>query len=138
MTKNRIIGVLCVGLLLSLAGNAYLFIDRTVFRFYNGNNIDMRTRVMNAYDQLVCDLICGKTIDEANQLIKPHTVVRFKQRRDLAHLHIKKTRVELCLQGDVITAVESSTYSSEKPECLKNIYLFDGTSQGEILKADEK
>lgn len=130
MRRNIAIVVLTVLLLLSLAVSGYLFIDRSIAQYHLTSDIDIRATYMNAYDRLVCDLICGKTIDEANALLAPNMVVRFKQRQDLAKLHIGDDRIDVCLQGDIITAVESSPYFDDKPDCLRNINLSDGSSQG--------
>ena len=138
MTRNMTIAVLAVLFLISLTVSAYLFIDRAVAQYHSASNIDIRAAYMDAYDRLVCDLICGKTIEEANQLLTPNKIVRFKQRQDLAKLHVREDRIDLCLRGDVITAVESSPYFDEKPDCLRNINLFDGTSQSPATRDDKK
>ncbi len=131
MKKNVAIGILSLLLLLSFAACAYLYIDKKVADYYTGVREDDRARIMDTYDVLLCDLICGKSIKEANNLLSPNEVVRFKKRQDLAHLYIRKGRVAICLEGDIIIAVESSPYSNEQPDCLMNINLFDGTSQGD-------
>lgn len=128
MQKNWIIGGLIGLLFLSFAAFAYLFVTSVSDSYYSASQIQTRARYMNAYDQLVCDLICGKTIEEANILLSPHEVVRFKTRQDLAHLYIDRSRIQICLEGDIIRAVESSPYVDEKPYCLNTIDLFDGTS----------
>ena len=130
MKKNVAIGILSLLLLISFAACAYLYIDKKVAAYYTGVREDTRVRVMDTYDILLCDIICGKSIEEANVLLSPNEVVRFKKRQDLAHLYIRTGRVAICLDGDIILEVESSSYFHEQPDCLRNINLFDGTSQG--------
>ncbi len=131
MKRNMTIAILAIMLLITLAVAAYIYIDKSVAIYSLRDNNRIQATYLDTYDTLVCDLICGKTIEEANELLKPNKVVRFKQRQDLAKLHIRNVQIDLCLQGNVITAIESSPFYTEQSDCLRNINLFDGTTTGE-------
>ncbi len=105
---------------------AYMFLDHSLYKYYSEIRDDDRVRAMNAYDNFMCDLICGKTIAEANRSVVPHEVKRFKGRPDLAHLYVGGYRSAVYIEDEIIVAVASSPYVHEKPECLRRINLSDG------------
>ncbi|MEM9840898.1 MAG: hypothetical protein AAF830_17340 [Pseudomonadota bacterium] len=121
ITKNKIIALLSVLLALSLAVSAYLFVASAVSGYYAHWNIERRTKIMDAYDGFACGLLCGKTIDDANAMIAPHRVQRFKHRSDLGHLLIDGERFEVCLAGDVILGIESASHGLDDAECSRQI-----------------
>lgn len=108
-------------LLISIGANGHLYFNRAV-QTSSLEMINIQHReMMDLYDQLACDLICGKSIEDANRVLYPHEVVRFKERRDYGRLHIGNGIVDICLDGAVITAIDSSANPKEWPECLKEV-----------------
>jgi hypothetical protein len=129
--------ILSLMLIMSLGANAYLAIARIVENSYAGDIIKIRASYLDAYDHLVCDLICGKSLDEANKILAPNRVARFKQRRDFGQLSIGNTIVDLCLDGDFITAVDSSSDPDEKLPCVMAAHLLSSSgSQDEQFDND--
>lgn len=125
-------------LAVSVAANAYLGIDLIVTRSYEKDAAVIYGRYFDGYERLACDLVCGKTIADANVLLAPSEVVRFKQRTDFGHLYIGgyqsgATTMEVCLDGDVITAIEANPIFGQKADCVAAAYL---PSQAESAEED--
>jgi hypothetical protein len=75
---------------------------------------------LDGYDELLCRLICSRTIADANAMLGGQFVSRIRD--GIGRLSLDGASVDLCLDGDVITGVDSSHSVANWPECLERAW----------------
>jgi hypothetical protein len=113
--------VLSATLLLAAGYAGFVTLAHGVGSYNARMAVGSQAGMLDAYDGLLCDLVCGKTIAEANAILGPDRIQASK--KGLGSLALGGVTADVCLDGDIVTAIDSSHSVAAWPKCLNDAFF---------------